>query len=202
MSRRYTPEEKAAALEALAATNNVLSASIVAQVPKRTLYRWQRHKRFEGKVPQVPQEKTSVPQVPVPQTLSFPGDPEFEEALRDEAASADRIIDDVLKALLNDVQVLSKRVHHNFDQAPPVSQIMALTRLLDRVIKLDARKPRLEEGRKVYLIRYQYPDGTIHKVPPWYKGDEDDADDPDWSPVGGQWRRPPYLQTEEEDIVP
>ena len=106
----------------------------------------------------------------------------------------------MLDELLKDVQVLAKRIRHNFDQAPPVSQIMALTRLLDRVIKLDARKPHLEPNqRKVYLIRYQYPDGTIHKVPPWYGGDEDDADEPGWSPVGGQWRRPPQLQMEAED---
>jgi len=195
MSKRYTPEEKAAALEVLAATKNVVSASIVAQVPKRTLYRWQRQKRLEGKVPQVPQEKTSVPRVP--QALSFPDDPELEEALREEAASADRIIDDVLKVLLKDVQVLSRRIRRNFDQAPPVSQIMALTRLLDRVIKLDARKPRLEPKREVQLIRYLYPDGTIHKVPPWV-----DENAPETDQYGRRiplWNRT-RQRTEEKDL--
>ncbi|HLU12254.1 MAG TPA: transposase [Oceanobacillus sp.] len=182
---KYTPEQKAEALRILDETGSVFAASRQSGVSERTLFRWQR----ERTLPPPPQEKTQLPPPPPP-PLSFPNDPELEEALREQAAAADSIIDDVLDQLLKDVQVLSKRIRHNFDQAPPVSQIMALTRLLDRVIKLDARKPRLESNkRKVYLIRYQYPDGTIHKVPPWYDGDEDDADDPNWSPIGGQWRR-------------
>jgi transposase-like protein len=185
MSKRYTPEEKAAALAALDENDgSILLTSLKTGVPERTLHSWKRDRLPKEELLQRRQAiKNTPPQPPPPQqTFRYPNDPELEKLLREQAAAADTIIDDVLDQLLKDVQVLSRRIRHNFDQAPPVSQIMALTRLLDRVIKLDARKPRLEPERRLELIRYQYPDGSIHKVPPWYPGDEDDADQPGFIP--------------------
>jgi hypothetical protein len=187
---KYTPEQKAEALRILDETGSAFAASHQSGVSERTLFRWQRERTLTPP----PQEKTQL--TPPPPTLSFPDDPEFEEALREEAAAADHIIDDVLDELLKDVQVLSKRIRHNFDQAPPVSQIMALTRLLDRVIKLDARKPRLERRKSDFaIIRYQDPDGSIHKTPPWERRNRDTSV---WSHT--RWRdRAPRPDSETED---
>ena len=98
------------------------------------------------------------------------------------------MIDTMLKRLMHSALQLSERFETNFDQAPPVSQMMALTRLLDRIIKLDSRKPRLQKS-KAYIIRYQYPDGTFHKVPPWYGGDDEDDENVNL------WTRRPHLPT-------
>jgi transposase-like protein len=153
MSKQYTPEEKAAALEALAATKNVATASLVAGVPQRTLYRWQRQQRLEGKLPPLPQENSALPP-PLPR---HPDDPDAED-LR-----ADGIMDEVLNHLMEQARLLSLRFSQNYDQMPPVSQMMALTRLIDRIIKLDARKPRTGKELRVRVIRVdkgeREPDG-------------------------------------------
>jgi hypothetical protein len=198
MSKRYTPEEKNAALAALDENDGVVSiASLVTGIPSRTLQAWKGECQPREQLLLLHKHKNAAQQQrQQQQTFSLPDDQEFEEAMREQAAAADSIIDEVLDELLKDVQVLSKRIRHNFDQAPPVSQIMALTRLLDRVIKLDARKPRLEPERRLNLIRYQYPDGTIHKVPPWYPGDESDADQPGWTP--SIFKRKSQPQAEDE----
>ena|SRR5690606_4529928 len=198
MSKRYTPEEKAAALAALDENDgSVAITSLVTGIPSRTLQAWKRERQPKEQLLLLHKQKnTAQQQQQQQQPFRYPNDPELEKLLREQAAAADRIIDDVLDQLLKDVQVLSRRIRHNFDQAPPVSQIMALTRLLDRVIKLDARKPRLEPERRLELIRYQYPDGSIHKVPPWYPGDEDDADLPGFIPT--LYKRKPQPPEDDE----
>lgn len=162
MSRRYTPEEKATILEKLAENGGkVARTSQQTGVPARTLHAWRAQE--QGKLPQ----------------HLLMNDPEFEAILRRDAQRADTILDDVLKQLLESVRVLAGRVTTTFDHVPPTTQMMALSRLIDRILKLEARQPRIEQP-KAYIMRYQYPDGTFHMVPPWAGDDDDDDDDDDW----------------------
>jgi transposase-like protein len=195
MSKRYTPEEKARILQTLYENcSNVARTSQQTGVPSRTLYTW--WKEEQAKLPQLPQEKIELPP-PLQQPIRFGDDPELEEWARQEASRADAIMDQVLDQLLDQVRVLSSRLSYNFDKAPPTSQMMALTRLLDRILKLDARKPRLEQKQRFTFIRYVDTDNTIHKTPPWYRwggGSDADADQPDWDPITSRWRRKPADQ--------
>ena len=47
----------------------------------------------------------------------------------------------------------------------------ALKAILDSVMKLEARMPQTAPQEKVYRIEYKYPDGTLHRTPPWAKDD-------------------------------
>ena len=189
MSKRYTPEEKTAALAALEENRgDTAITSLKTGIPQRTLQAWRRAAIPPEELLRRLSEKNTAQQAPPPQQLMLPrslmeDDPAFAEILRHEGEHADALLDEVLKQLMESVRVLAGRLTTNFDNAPPVSQMMALTRLIDRVLKLDARQPRVQKP-KAYIMRYQYPDRTFHKVPPWYHGAESDADKPGFTPFG------------------
>lgn len=48
--------------------------------------------------------------------------------------------------------------------------------LLDPLMKLDAHLESYTPINKIRTVEYVYPDGSRHKVPPWYRRD-DEADD-------------------------
>jgi transposase-like protein len=140
--RRYTEEQKAAALRVIA-EKGVYEASVETGISLRTLYEWQRVQRRQTQVAQ-PESSSWLP--------NHPDDPEYSEDAR-----ADAIIDEVLDQLLEQARVLSKRFSLSFDQASPVSQMMALTRLIDRIVKLDARKPRTGKPMRITVVREDRP---------------------------------------------
>jgi transposase-like protein len=159
MSRRYTPEEKTAIMQTLAENGgNVARTSTQTGVPVRTLHAWRAQE--QGKLPK----------------HLLMDDPEFEAILRRDAEHADAILDDVLKQLLESVRVLAGRINTNFDHVPPTTQMMALSRLIDRILKLEARQPRIEQPHAI-IIRYQDDDGSFHRTPYWMRSADDEEEE-------------------------
>jgi hypothetical protein len=62
-------------------------------------------------------------------------------------------MDEMLDHLMQQARVLSQRFAYNYEKMPPTSQMLALTRLIDRIIKLDARKPRTGKELRVRVVR-------------------------------------------------
>lgn len=169
MSRRYTPEERAAALAALDENRgDTAITSLKLGLPQRTLQAWKRAATPPEELLRRLEEKNSAQQAPPqqPEPIYFSDDPEFEAILRRDAEHDDLLFDDVLKQLMTSVRNLVGRLDTNFDQVSPLSQMMAITRLLDRILKLEARKPRIDAPSAI-IIRYQDTDGSYHKMPHW-----------------------------------
>jgi transposase-like protein len=146
MSKRYTLEEKASAVQTLSDNcGNIQRTSQQTGIPSRTLYTWWNQE--QTKLQQLPQGKNELPPPPL-QTPSAADHPEADEDLR-----ADGIMDEVLEHLMQQARMLSLRFSQNYEKMPPTSQMMALTRLIDRIIKLDARKPRTGKELRVRVIR-------------------------------------------------
>ena len=171
MSRRYTDEQKAEALQHLDDNyGNVTLTALQTGIPIRTLRDWKRYRKLEI-LKDLPPEKVARRRQ---QEIEPEEQADIEE--EDSAAAYSRIrahlmqhINTLLETLTDDPDTANLRV-------------IALTRLLDRVIKLEALVQSTSD--QVVRIEYQYPDGTIHNVPPW---------ESDW----GDHEQPPPLRMED-----
>lgn len=156
MSHRYTDQQKADILTQLSANfGNVALTARQAGIPSRTLYAWKREQQREHPTDAaLLHSKTSAPQ-------------HYTAANPDHLESPyDRIrarlmchIDHLLDTLTDDPDTAHLR-------------IMALSRLLDRVIKLEALT-RANPDDAVIRIEYVHPDGSISDTAPWADPDAD-----------------------------
>lgn len=161
MVRHYTPEQKADYLQHLDDNfGNVTLTALQTGVPSRTLYTWKRERKLQAikngdPIPGTLRHKKSL--VPPPPKADEPEDAQGEYTrLRERLMEH---INNLMETLTDDPDTAHLRV-------------VALTRLLDRVIKLEALTAK--EGEQVYRIEYKYPDGTIHDIPHWENEDYDD----------------------------
>ncbi len=202
MSRRYTDEEKAYALQCLADNfYNVNATSLQTRIPIRTLHAWKRerklqhidaaksivaaaHQSFSGENPllqhknlvrQQQQQTTPKPtngihNIPIWQQLfdqsEFP--PEIDPSDDDP--------DPIEKEYTHIRQRLMSHVEHLIDTLtddPLTSHlhITALTRLLDRVIKLESLVRREIPDNNMIEIRYIDTLGQTSYRPPWATSD-------------------------------
>ena len=222
MSRRYTDEEKAHAIQRLTENfYNISVTSLQIGIPIRTLHAWRRehllqqnaaarmgfaaaHQHFSGENPLLPhkifvrqqqQQQQAAPQpaptngihkVPIWQQIFE--QPDF-PAERDPAAVDD--LDPIGKEYTHIRQRLMSHVEHLIDTLnddPHTShlRIIALTRLLDRVIRLESLVRRETPERNIVEIRYTNSLGEISHRPPWlntespepYQGHPHSDDDP------------------------
>ncbi len=147
MSRRYTPKQKADALQHLDDNyGNVPLTALQTSIPERTLRDWKRLRKLE-----------TLKQLPPKKVAQRQQQKEYEE--EDTTAAYTRIrahlmqhINTLLDTLTDDPDTANLRA-------------IALTRLLDRTIKLEAFVQ--NETDHAIRIEYQYPDGSIHTAPPW-----------------------------------
>lgn len=186
MSKRYTNQQKADALQQLDDNDgNVMLTAIQTDIPKRTLYEWKRQRKLQAIKDGQPasgtlQHKKSA--VPPQQSAANTDQPDDDEDpyLREYTTIRKRLMDHIFTmtdSLIDDPETAHVR-------------IIALSRLLDRVIKLEALT-RKETDDRVIRIEYKYPDGTIHDRPPWAPQEgpykpffwRDDEDGPAEKPV-------------------
>lgn len=157
MARRYTNQQKADILNQLNANfGNVALTARQTGVPLRTLYTWKREYSPDDPAdPALQHQKTPLRQH---YTAESAEEPEGEYArIR---ARLMQHIDHLLDTLTDDPDTAHLR-------------IMALSRLLDRVIRLEALT-RDDPANDVLRIEYVQPDGSISASPPWYTPDDDD----------------------------
>ena len=134
MSRHYTPEEKHAALETLRRNSwNITRTAHETSIPERTLYRWWQNWRRQTPSPPLP---SSPPPAPIP---------EFQDTTEAMTYIRQRIINELL--------TLIQTFDQDFALASPYQRVMAITHLLDRVLKLDHYSPPQER-----IIRIEYED--------------------------------------------
>jgi|GEM_PF-1732420 len=151
MSKRYTAAEKDAILKRLRANHGDMARTArEVEIPLRTLRNWTTPEGLEA----MREAAAPVRQYPkfIPPRLQ-------DEIDRAEARYAESNFDKLYNKLMEDALALSQRFMETAQDAPPASQIMALTRLIDRLLKLDERKPRLDEQERynVMVIEYGYP---------------------------------------------
>jgi hypothetical protein len=154
MSRRYTNEEKDHILHILDQyRGDVVRASVHTGVPERTLFRWKQRCRIEAEHKSqqsviLPPQKSSLPP---PQT-----DPDAPESDDEEESLADRYV--ALREMMLD-RIFTFAEKMTDDNAYAASRAVAVTRLLDRVIKLDAEIDRInyiKANRAIF--EYELPD--------------------------------------------
>lgn len=151
MSRRYSPDQKAEALALLQANGSISQTSMMTEIPERTLYTWRREQWRERKLQQLQQQP---PPPPPPQMSDFETDADAFAYMREH----------IIGELLNIVTTLKEDRFFS----TPYQRVLALSQLLDRLIKLDAYRPPTREENMI-VIRYQDPDGTLHGSPYWYR---------------------------------
>lgn len=145
MSRRYTPEEKSAALEVLAASGSIAFASRQTGIPERTLHTW-RHQQLLA----ADQQRRHSP---LPPPLQFDDDLEALAFMR--------------KQIMQELVNLSADLPDGLGVSSPYQRVLLMSHLLDRLMKLDAHLQPYTISNTVRRIEYVYPDQSVHNVPPW-----------------------------------
>lgn len=158
MPRKYTDQQKIDALQHLADNyGNVTLTAIQTGIPERTLRDWKRRRKFETLKDLPPIKETRRRQ----QTAA--NDDPDQNTENESEGEYTRI----RQRLMQHIDTLLETLTDDPDTAH--LRIIALTRLLDRVIKLESLT-RTESNAPI-RIEYKYPDGTLHNVPPWHNAD-------------------------------
>jgi len=157
MSYRYPPQHKAAVLAQLQANHsNVILTSIQTGIPERTIRDWRRKAYLQNQLPVLPPHTPSA----------AAATPEFEEE--------SQALQYVRRQIVQEVANMAATLKDTLDTAAPYHRILALSQLLDRLIKLDILIPQTQR-EQVIRVEYTYPDGSFHSTPPWATGET-------WSP--------------------
>ena len=156
MPWKYPPEQKTAALMILAANYGDLQlTSDQTGIPIRTLTDWKR----DG----IKQQKNNFhrKQLNMAENAENPEDNEFFR---------------LREILMEHVFSLSMAISDEEDATTLSIRSLAISRLLDRIIKLDDFIP---STFKEKTVRFEYVyDGSVHNAPPWAN--------PDYNPYNGQ----------------
>ncbi len=169
MPKRYTDQQREDTLQHLDDNyGNVTLTALQTNIPARTIYQWKRERKLrrqQAEPPLLHKKSDALPQKSAANTDHIEDEPQGEYTrLRTRLMQH---IDTIVETLTDDPDTAHIRA-------------MALTRLLDRVIKLEALT-RTEQPEQVLRVEYLYPDGSIHDIPPWQKPDTDDP----FTPTGG-----------------
>jgi transposase-like protein len=160
MSKRYTKEEKENALYLLLVySGNIARTSDKTGIPQRTLRHWRARKR-KKRASQINQGDA--------ETAKGKKDKRRQQQQWDqykaEKDSAVNELKGVRQQIMQHIRQLSSSLS---DDEENVSQrAMALSRLLDRTLKLDEHIARLDQSSKPFMVEYIYG-GKSHDVPPW-----------------------------------
>jgi transposase-like protein len=162
MTRRYTQQQKEEILQQLDDNfGNVTLTAIQTGIPKRTIYDWKQQRKLlalkngEPVPGQLPPKKNSVWRR---QSAANP-----EQAETHDDGNPPNEYARIRERLMEHLDTLIETLTDDPDTAH--LRISALSRLLDRVIKLEdlARTA----GPQKVIFEYKYPDGTIHGKPMW-----------------------------------
>jgi hypothetical protein len=174
--RHYSPEQKEHAILALQHYDGDIGrVSRLLNISNRTLYRWRKEmensnqwrdlpKNFISSSPPISPISPS-PEPPASYTAAFGMTrEELEKALEFEYVK--HPYEDLRKALMADVQKLQRTIADDPDSAHIRS--LAVSRMLGDVLHLD-QMCRIEKPQ-LSIIKYEFPDGTFHDIPPWSHG--------------------------------
>lgn len=167
MSRRYALDHKALVLAILQKNGgDVQLTSQQTGVPARTLRDWRRQS------------------LGVPPPSIFPPPPphspsplvEEEQAGEEEQPDPRDQFFQLRELMMREALTLATSLASDMAHTPVSQRASALTRLVDRILRLDDVLPR-NWPEMVIRHEYHYPDGTLHDVPPWQSEDTPDDDD-------------------------
>ena len=157
MSKRYTAEEKARALQLIDANfGNTALTSAQTGIPTRTLNGWRR----AAQPPE--QERQQQQQSPV---------------LREESILDQRIerLRQLCEQLIRQASRLADSLDQGIDEATLSQRATALNQVLTTTVKLIGVIPR--DQTKEHVIRIEYEDvatGTVYQTPPWAVDDNEE----------------------------
>lgn len=175
MPRQYSSQKKQDTLTHLAVNrDNVVLTSLQTGVSERTIHRWKQRQRLQADhdanpAPQITAPHTNAPQWDAPHWNAPPPPDKNDPPPPPDEPDQERTI-------LELFSLRNQLMQHVFKLTESLSQndefvnhrAVAITRLLDRIIKLDAQLDYLRPAEQVIRVEYQYPDKTIHSVPPWW----------------------------------
>jgi hypothetical protein len=164
MTRTYTPEEKDAALQRLDANRGqVLRTSLQTGIPERTLQRWKALRNLQP--PQPPpllldSRRQPPPTLPVgahpgvrpdltPSPTLAEGDP---TGTGDSGRAPDGDYDSLRQHLVREALTIAASLSHGLHNAPLNQRAIALSRLVDRIVKLDTLSPQPSDNN--YILIY------------------------------------------------
>jgi len=167
--RYYSPDYKTVVLRLLDAYDgDVALTSLETGIPERTLRAWRikHHARSiaPGHLPPS-SNRRQFRRIPLVDAPSPPADPPENELLA------------LRQHLMRDALTLAASVEADLTRAPLAHRVVALSHLVDRIMKLDARLPR-PRHESVIRIEYVDPQGNVSTTPP-VDPDDDSLDDDD-----------------------
>lgn len=167
MPRAYSDTQKTEALDHLDANfGNVTLTAIQTGIPSRTLYEWKRQRKLRRQQAEPPllHKKNAVPQQ--------------QNATNDDESDSGEYTR-IRSRLMQHLEHLLDSLTDDPDTAH--LRIIAVTRLLDRVVKLDPLAG--NEHEQVIRIEYVQPDGTVHNSSPWWTPETESQANPQPDPL-------------------
>jgi transposase-like protein len=163
---RYTREQRWEVLDILEANyGNVTLTAQQTGVPIRTLYAWKReHRRVAQQTGSKLQHTKNFPLLPENAAVHDDPPPAQPQTEAERAAEYTAL----RASLMRHINTLTATMIDDPDTAH--LRAMALTRLLDRVIKLETLAAAQPMERTI-RIEYEYG-GAVHAVPPWQQPDD------------------------------
>lgn len=163
MPRAYTMEKKNEVFRVLAENKgHVMRTSIQTHVPASTIWYWLQRKRLKMEMEAKAQKGDELQQkeknalLQQQQQIELDDDYEINETYVE--------LQSLRKRLMQHVSDLTDNLssdHENVNQ-----RAIAISRLLDRIMKLDAQLEKMSpDNYMIYRIQYQYPDNSLHDMP-------------------------------------
>ncbi|MEQ8674174.1 MAG: hypothetical protein RLP44_08865 [Aggregatilineales bacterium] len=157
-TRIYTQEEVLEALTLIGLNGgSVPLTAMQTAIPERTLYRWKKEQNTGNA--NFWQKKNPAP-LPTADPIKLP------------ALSAETLENPygiIRERLLAHILHLTENLTHHPYELQAVA--MAVTRMIDRLIKLEALDDRYQP-EQVIRVEYKDPDGSIHNTPMWRRDEE------------------------------
>ncbi len=161
MARRYKDTEKQHALASLDQhKGNAQAASRETGIPAETLRRWAQERKAHEDARLQLEERLDVLR-----ERAHVSDGDHQE--RDPLL---RLREQLMENALVLVESLRGVVH----DAPLSQRANALNQLLDKIIKLGELLPEEPGEEKIIRHEFRYPDGSLHRTPPWAAPDSEE----------------------------
>lgn len=115
------------------------------------------------------------------------------------SAAATKQLQDLRELLMSHVFEIAASLNQNDELVN--TRAIAVSRLLDRVMKLDTQIAQIvPDGPQVFRVEYKYPDGTIHDIPIWKHPEYLPWDHPDFDPKTGKSKSGTPRVQEDDDL--
>lgn len=169
MPRAYTMEKKNEVFRILAENKgHVMRTSMQTRVPASTIWYWLQRKRLKMEQEAKEQKERCEGEGLQQKEKNVLQQQQQQIELDDDYEVNQTYVElkSLRKRLMQHISDLTDRLDHADENIN--HRAIAITRLLDRLMKLDAQLEKMSpDNYVIYRVQYQYPDQSLHDMPIW-----------------------------------